>query len=570
MPQVFRTGVEHDGRSLLHIHVTAVPDAIRTETLRGKEYRVVPIVMVVEGVMYGANSEAPTLYRSSVLAQAVGSWDGKPAVYNHPQRDGNFVSANAPEVYAEETIGLLFNTKVEDNRLKTEAWLDVGAIAEMDGERGTVIERLESGEPVEVSMGAFVAEEVEAGMFAGKAYGRVATAVWPDHLAILDSESKGACSVEDGCGAPRINAACSCGGTCGTCKEATMPENTVVLERVTGEGVPENRYIYRLPEGTDGAIDGLAPSDGVAVVDIAEPRLNARRSAILLSAEPSGDVLATMMKPEGLISRLDALMNRLLGRSKLTANVTMKDLREALQMALEMEGEDYWPWIVDVEPGEGSMLSGYVIYERDDMTLVRRGYTVEAGGSITLSGDMEPVRRETTWHPVTVVTTNQQENAMTTMQERVAAIVANERSQFTAEDTEYLAGLSEDRLGAIEAKLKDNSETKPAPKLPETVDEYLAAAPKGIREVLESGQAELKTKRQGLIKQVLAAGDSFTEAELEAMETSLLAKMARQVTPADFRGQGAPRTVQETEATGPGHTPITFGERDPRHKPAAA
>lgn len=568
MPQVFRTGVEQDGRALLHIHATAVPDAIRTETLAGKEYRVVPVVMVVEGVMHGANSAAPTLYRASVLAQASGSWDGKPVVYNHPERDGKFVSANAPEVYAQETIGLLFNSKVEDNRLKSEMWLDVAAIAGLDGERATVLDRLESGDPVEVSMGAFVAEEVQAGQFGGKSYGRVATGVWPDHLAILDSETKGACSVEDGCGAPRINAACSCGGTCGTCKETAMPETTVALERVAD--TPAERHIYHLPEGAEGAIERLAYSDAVPAIDLAEPRFNGRRTAIRLSGAPEGDVMAVMMEPKGLVARLSDMV---FGRPKLTVNVTMKDLREALQMALEVAGDDYWPWIVDVEPSEGSMLSGSVIYERDDMTLVRRGYSVDPGGSITLSGDMEPVRRETTWHPVTVVTTNQQENAMTTMQERVAAIVANERSQFTEADTEYLAGLPEDRIASIEAKLKDepkvNTPTEPAQ--PQTFEQMLAAAPPQYREALEFGQAGLTAHRDGLVKRILDAKGDYTEDELKAMSVKVLEKTASLVKPAaDFRGQGAPRTVEEPENKGPGHEPVTFGERDKRHPKAAA
>lgn len=349
-----------------------------------------------------------------------------------------------------------------------------------------------------------------------------------------------------------------------------MTENTVALERVTDDSIPADRYIYRLPEGTEGAIDWLGYdkatadrwSDDLAVA-ISRPRFNARRTAVLLPADPGGPVQAVMMEPKGLLARLT---DKVFGGAKLTANLTLKDVREALQMALEEAGQDHWPWVIDIVPTDGSILNGDVIYERDDMTLVRRGYAMESGGAITLSGDMTPVRRETTWHDV-VVTTNQQETeTMTTMQERVAAIVAHDRSQFTDADTEYLSGLSEDRIASIEANLAANAAP---PKVPQTPEEYLAAAPKGIREVFEAGQAELKAKRDGLIEQVLKAGDTFTREELEAMETPLLAKTAKLATPADFRGQGAPRSVGQPEPKNPGYTPVTFGGRDPLEPKAA-
>ena len=97
------------------------------------------------------------------------------------------------------------------------------------------LQRLESGETVEVSTGAFVDAELKAGSFDEEEFHAIWRDVKPDHLALLPEGTIGACSVEDGAGAPRLNMRINeCG--CERCKaaNATMHpgESKGVIERV--------------------------------------------------------------------------------------------------------------------------------------------------------------------------------------------------------------------------------------------------------------------------------------------------------------------------------------------------
>lgn len=220
--------------------------AIREVTHLGKPHLVVPVVMIAEGVMNG------TLYRAEVMEVGYGAWNGKPTVYRHPERGGLPVSANEPGVYEEETLGTLFSTKVESQKLKADMYLDVERIEEFGGEKAEALTRLQSGDPVEVSTGFWAVEIQQSGTFNGAAYTHVATAIFPDHLAILAPDQIGACSVEDGCGAPRTNqAVCGCGGTCGSCKseETDMPEPIVITRKLIEEARTWIKANVRGPHG---------------------------------------------------------------------------------------------------------------------------------------------------------------------------------------------------------------------------------------------------------------------------------------------------------------------------------
>ena len=233
-------------RHLVFVTAKADTAAIREVTHLGKPHLVVPVVMIAEGVMNGA------LYRSEVMEVGYGAWNGKPTVYRHPERGGLPVSANEPSVYEEETLGTLFSTKVESQKLKAEMYLDVERIEAFGGEKAETLTRLQSGDPVEVSTGFWAVEIQQGGTFGGTDYTRVATAIFPDHLAILAPDQTGACSVEDGCGAPRINqAACSCGGACRACKpeETDMPEPIVITRKLIEEARTWIKANVRGPHG---------------------------------------------------------------------------------------------------------------------------------------------------------------------------------------------------------------------------------------------------------------------------------------------------------------------------------
>jgi hypothetical protein len=83
-------------------------------------------------------------------------------------------------------------------------WIDINKANELGGDALKVLERLEAGLPVEVSTAYFRDLEPATGEFGGVPYIAIARNLRPNHLALLPDDV-GACSWQDGCGAPRVN-----------------------------------------------------------------------------------------------------------------------------------------------------------------------------------------------------------------------------------------------------------------------------------------------------------------------------------------------------------------------------
>lgn len=213
------------------------PSLVREETFQDRNYIVVPVVALVEGVIQGINSEYPELALASVFGSRLAGWNGRPVVMGHPQdSSGEYVSANSPGILQDWAFGQIFESRLDDKKLKVEAWIDVDAAEERGGDFSDTIDRLVANELVEVSVGTFLLLEERQGTFNGKDYKAIWVDITPDHLALLPKGTVGACSVEDGCGAPRVNRSvdimqktakkstvlasgrgCSCGGGSGSC-----------------------------------------------------------------------------------------------------------------------------------------------------------------------------------------------------------------------------------------------------------------------------------------------------------------------------------------------------------------
>jgi hypothetical protein len=170
---------------------------IRYKEYDGKQHIIIPVVMMKEGVHSG--SRGPLLHIQEELEKFTASWNGIPVMVGHPERNGNYVSANDPEVSESERVGTIFNTYYEDG-LKSEAWLDVEKLKKRSPE---LLNKLREGKSIDVSIGVFSDEEDKQGQWNGEDYISVARNYRPDHLAILPDEI-GACSFEDGCGI-RVN-----------------------------------------------------------------------------------------------------------------------------------------------------------------------------------------------------------------------------------------------------------------------------------------------------------------------------------------------------------------------------
>lgn len=164
---------------------------VRHETFEGKTHLVVPVVMIVEGVLNQA------LVPAEEFSKYPQSWNGEPVPVLHPERNGSPIPANSPDVIERNTVGRLFNTHADGQKLKSEAWIDVAKARALG--HGDLVDQLERGEVIEVSTGYFADAEVRQGEYSGEPYREIHRNLRPDHLALLPGE-QGACSVADGCG----------------------------------------------------------------------------------------------------------------------------------------------------------------------------------------------------------------------------------------------------------------------------------------------------------------------------------------------------------------------------------
>lgn len=181
--------------------VTNLVGIVRNETLEGRKYLAVPMVMMVEGVLNG--SEGPLFYPSEELAKVPQVWNMKPVVVNHPTMNGKSLSACEPAVIENHKVGMIMNTSFDGRRLKAEAWVEPDRLEAI---KPQVKEAIEKGRMMEVSTGLFTENENKAGTFKGVSYKAIARNLRPDHLAILP-DSIGACSIADGAGLLRVNRA---------------------------------------------------------------------------------------------------------------------------------------------------------------------------------------------------------------------------------------------------------------------------------------------------------------------------------------------------------------------------
>lgn len=175
---------------------------IRHEKLHGRDYLVVPMVMLTEGVHRG--NRGPLYYPGEELGKVPGVWDHKPIVVYHPKNaEGKGISACIPEVLNRTGVGMVLNTRFDTKtrKLRAEAWLDE---AKLDSVDKRIRQTIESRRVMEVSTGLFSENVPESGTFNGKPYEAIATNYRPDHLALLPDE-KGACSVADGAGLYQLN-----------------------------------------------------------------------------------------------------------------------------------------------------------------------------------------------------------------------------------------------------------------------------------------------------------------------------------------------------------------------------
>lgn len=161
---------------------------------------IAPAVLLKEGVFSGALSIAPEYVSRAVLAESVSMWNGRPVMFQHPQLEDNFVSANRPDILlGDRHLGYVFNARMEKGSLIADLYLHPKRLQKHNIDLTKRVNEVSVGVSVEMEFfpGAFNSENPDA-VFSWRN-------IEPDHLAILAEDEIGACSIEAGCGTPRVN-----------------------------------------------------------------------------------------------------------------------------------------------------------------------------------------------------------------------------------------------------------------------------------------------------------------------------------------------------------------------------
>ena len=168
----------------------------RREVLFGREHLVAPATLIVPGVLNG--SRGPLLYPPEEVRESVKSWDHMPLLVYHPTEG----SGREPSVINRQSVGYVFGSRFEGDKLISDLWFDVERTKKVDSR---VLDALQNNQQIELSTGLGTQnEEADPGATFNSPTGQIpythiAHNYKPDHVAILP-DLQGACSLEDGCG----------------------------------------------------------------------------------------------------------------------------------------------------------------------------------------------------------------------------------------------------------------------------------------------------------------------------------------------------------------------------------
>lgn len=183
----------------------AAADDVRTEELLGREHVVAPVTLVREMVLKGEFLPFEEIEATQL------AWNAKPGTISHPRNDaGDFVPASHPSQYESHKAATLFDVETSSagRSLDGEIWVDRERSAQVAAslDRDDPADLLLDGDTVEVSVGYWYQRFEADGEFDGTEFDAVQVGIQPDHLALLPN-AEGECSIENGCGAGRDDAA---------------------------------------------------------------------------------------------------------------------------------------------------------------------------------------------------------------------------------------------------------------------------------------------------------------------------------------------------------------------------
>jgi hypothetical protein len=535
-------------RSVLLIGATG---KIRTASFQQREHLVVPTIALVEGVIWPANAEHPELVLFEEFAKGVQGWNGRPVVYGHPMIQGEPVSANDPKILEGWAYGLTFNAAANPTKksLEMEAWLDI-ARAKSIGAQET-IDRLEAGEPIEISVGVFTREQESKGEYHGQKYGGIWREPVPDHLAYLPDGQIGACSNDMGCGAPRV----------------------ARTHLVTNRGF-----------------------------------VSLSRTEVPTVAEETKKEEAKPKKPSFFARMLSSISRAV--TLKDAEGETVMEVWAAVGEAL-YAAEPGFQWMEDIDLEQN--LAIYWVRPEDRDIMYTRKFSID-NGVVTLDAEkteveyvreLKPVAAATASQPTTASTcgcggakhaeqnTKKEDDAMTKA-ERITALMATPKFKVFSRTTLEL--LTDEQLTTFETEAKTPEPTPAAPVTASATtetptisqkdiadvlrgmkeDDFLACAPKSIRDLVTAERNREATERTTLVTAMKTSQTEFDEAELTAMPIEQLRKLSKvcnvRVPPVDFSGRGIPRTEDTAtdELTAPAPIDMVARIKASRNKTSGA
>ncbi len=233
------------------------------------------------------------------------------------------------------------------------------------------------------------------------------------------------------------------------------------------------------------------------------------------------------------------------------------------------------------------VFDNYFVYEEDSQEgskYWRQSYSINAEDSVVVADDKTQVQKRVEYVPINPNVN--EENIMAKEKkccgDRVAALIANEATPFTAEDSEMLSALTETQFEKLEAPYKANEKVDPtdkdkvdaapdktnaAPADQETPEQkweaFMNSAPAEFRAVINAGTRALDAKRKEQIGKIKAnAKNTFTDDELKGMPDVVLEKMASmaapEVKPANYAGQGGGFTANAGADEEEAYVPVTI------------
>jgi len=420
------------------------------------------------------------------------AWNDIPLPIFHPEENGKPISAKDPAFIDRQTVGRLFNGHLDGNALKGELGVDEGKCRRISPE---TLDILKNGRQLEVSTGVFTDDEMVGGVWNGEEYEAIARNYRPDHLALLPG-GRGACSWDDGCGAPRLNKE----GHMENIEEASKFKRLIIKcgEFLGLKGLEASHEDIRM--ALQHAVDALDTSSKVHFV-----------------REVYDDHF--IYAAQGTDPSLD-------GNQKLYRRGYTKSEDGTVELADEVQ--------------EVKEETRYVEVNADGSTVDKNSNPPEKGND-NKEGIM----------------TEQKKNEL---KERINALISCQDNKFCEEDRPMLEKLDEKELEKLEAVVRVEANQKPEEKEPEkekettvnekpkTPEEAINAmeAPDEIKEVLQSGLKMQRDKKAKLIKGILEnKRNKFTEDQLKTKSVDELEALAElgQVA-VDYSGNAAPTDQQ--------------------------